>query len=81
MKVLLVEDDTATRAVLARAMERAGHAVAEVAGGTQALAAFVAARPDLVVLDVELPDLDGKLGQGPGALPQLLTRLWPFQAA
>ena len=69
MKVLLVEDDTATRAVLARALERAGHAVAEAAGGTQALAAFVAARPDLVVLDVELPDLDGKLGQGPGALP------------
>ncbi|WP_425832086.1 response regulator transcription factor [Streptomyces fractus] len=57
--VLVVEDDPALRNALVRALRDRGHAVATAATGMAGLDAAVTDRPDLVVLDLGLPDVDG----------------------
>ena len=57
--VLVIEDDQRIREVLARGLTGAGHAVRTEASGGAALAAVVDWQPDVVVLDLGLPDLDG----------------------
>lgn len=57
--VLLVEDDAAIRGALLRELAGRGHAVTHVAAGLPALEAIVDAPPDVVVLDLGLPDIDG----------------------
>jgi len=60
MKTILVVDDEAKIATLARDyLEHAGFAVLTVGDGEAALAAVRRRRPDLVVLDLGLPGLDG----------------------
>jgi DNA-binding response OmpR family regulator len=59
MRVLVVDDEPMVREVLERYLTRGGF-VAETAGdGEAALAAFDASRPDLVLLDLMLPKVDG----------------------
>jgi two-component system response regulator MtrA len=58
-RVLLVEDDRAIREFTARALERDGFSVTTVVSGSEGLAAFERETPDLALLDVMLPDLDG----------------------
>jgi two-component system OmpR family response regulator len=58
-KILIVDDDPAIRDVVRFALNRAGFEAVEAADGPAALDAFAAAAPDLVVLDVLLPGLDG----------------------
>jgi two-component system, OmpR family, response regulator len=58
-KVLLVDDDPHILEVLQFTLKNAGFATAAATDGAQALASFRADRPDLVVLDVSLPELDG----------------------
>jgi two-component system response regulator MprA len=57
--VLLVDDDAAIRRMLARTLVAEGYDVAVESGGGGALAAIELSAPDLVVLDIGLPDLDG----------------------
>ncbi|MGW0450219.1 response regulator transcription factor, partial [Streptosporangium sandarakinum] len=57
--VLLIEDDAVIRASLTRALRDRGHAVASAAAALDGLRLAVEERPDLVVLDLGLPDLDG----------------------
>jgi two-component system response regulator PrrA len=57
--VLVVDDDRAIRAVMERSLALEGFDVLAVADGEQALEAVVEARPDVVVLDVGLPGIDG----------------------
>lgn len=57
--VLVVEDDRKTSSLVKLYLENAGFEVAVAFDGGQALAAARARRPDLVVLDVMLPTLDG----------------------
>ena len=58
-QLLLVEDDPAIRSALARALTDRGHGVRTEATGMAGLQAAVDDRPDLVVLDLGLPDVDG----------------------
>jgi two-component system, OmpR family, response regulator RegX3 len=58
--ILLVEDEASISEPLAAALERAGFAVTTAATAAAGLDAFRNARPDLVLLDVMLPDGDGK---------------------
>jgi two-component system KDP operon response regulator KdpE len=58
-EVLLVEDDDETRAALARALRARGFRIVEAADGRSGLERWDARRPDLVLLDIGLPDLDG----------------------
>jgi len=59
MKLLLVEDNPAMQATLARSFERRGIRVATCDDGARALARWQASVPDVVVLDLSLPGLDG----------------------
>jgi two-component system, OmpR family, KDP operon response regulator KdpE len=58
-RVLVVEDDPGTRSNVVRSLDAHGYAVAEAADVAEALRAWDARRPDLVVLDLGLPDADG----------------------
>jgi DNA-binding response OmpR family regulator len=57
--LLLVEDDAAIRASLGRAMTERGHVVHSVGSALEGLRAVVDVEPDVVLLDLGLPDLDG----------------------
>lgn len=57
--VLLVEDEETLRKVLRSLLERDGFEVAEAADGAEALSAVDRLSPDAVVLDLNLPVLDG----------------------
>ena len=59
MKVLAVDDDADLLALVAFALRQAGYLVVEAADGPAALAAFSREEPGLVILDVNLPGLDG----------------------
>jgi DNA-binding response OmpR family regulator len=58
-QVLLVEDDGAIRTALTRALRDQGHTVTSLSSGMPALTAAVEQRPDVVILDLGLPDVDG----------------------
>jgi DNA-binding response OmpR family regulator len=58
-QLLLVEDDPAIRSALVRALSDRGHGVTTATTAMAGLQAAVEGRPDLVVLDLGLPDVDG----------------------
>lgn len=55
----LIEDDPRIREALVRALTQRGHSVRSATRGLQGLDDVIAGRPDLVVLDLGLPDVDG----------------------
>ena len=57
--LLLIEDDDAIRTGLELALTRQGHQVSAAASGEDGLRLFKEKRPDLIVLDVMLPGIDG----------------------
>ena len=57
--VLVVDDDAATREMLRRTMEGEGWSVSEAPNGRAALEGMGEQRPDLVVLDLMMPEMDG----------------------
>ncbi|MBZ5590229.1 MAG: response regulator [Acidobacteriia bacterium] len=59
LSLLLVDDDAATRAVLARTLTRDGWEVREAENGRVALERFEECRPTLVLLDLMMPEMDG----------------------
>jgi two-component system response regulator MprA len=58
-RVLVVDDDRAVRESLRRSLEFNGYAVALAADGAEALASISGSVPDVVVMDVMMPRLDG----------------------
>ena len=60
MRILVVEDETLLRGLVARSLESSGHQVVSARHGREALELALAEPPDLVVTDVILPDLDGE---------------------
>ena len=58
-RVLVVDDESDIRGLVRALLERAGHEVLEAADGQEALRSFYSQRPDLVLLDVSMPLLDG----------------------
>ena len=57
--ILVIEDDADIRLLLETLLTRAGHAVVTAEDGTSGLRSLFNSRPDAVVLDLGLPDLDG----------------------
>ncbi|WP_439621885.1 response regulator [Gemmata sp.] len=57
--ILVVDDSALSRRVSRRILEGAGHAVTEAADGLTALERYSLDRPDLVLLDVTMADLNG----------------------
>src|SRR6478672_11467096 len=58
-RVLVAEDDADVRELVCTILRRAGHDASEARDGQQALRALYDVRPDLVILDVAMPELDG----------------------
>ncbi len=58
-KVLIIDDETAFRELLRLYLDELGVTVQEAGDGASALAALDEERPDLVILDVQLPDISG----------------------
>ncbi|MBM3848243.1 MAG: response regulator [Verrucomicrobia bacterium] len=58
-KILVVDDDPGNRDLLRRRLQREGHEVLEASTGLGALDAMRMSLPDLVLLDIEMPDIDG----------------------
>jgi len=59
MQILLVEDDQALASALQQALQKQGYAVNAVATGEAAIYVIDTDAPDLVILDLGLPDIDG----------------------
>ena len=59
MQILIVDDSPTIRAGLRNMLEKMGHAVTDAADGEIALASFKASPPDLVLIDVMMPVMDG----------------------
>ncbi len=58
-RILVVEDEPAIARLLKTCLESCGYAVQTAGGGEEGLRYAVEHHPDLVILDVRLPDLDG----------------------
>jgi two-component system KDP operon response regulator KdpE len=75
--VLVIEDDLPIRESVARGLVAAGHVVRTEATGAAALTASVDWRPDVVVLDLGLPDIDGadvlRMLRGVSAVPVIVA--------
>jgi len=58
-RVLVAEDNIINQKLLTRLLERAGHEVRLAGNGREALAAFEGERFDLVLMDLQMPEMDG----------------------
>jgi DNA-binding response OmpR family regulator len=58
-RVLVVDDDSDIRRLVRELLERAGYEVVDAANGREGLRTLYATSPDLVLLDVSMPELDG----------------------
>ncbi len=76
-KILVIDDDPAARTVLRKLLEASGFLVDEAADGTQALSMISQAAPDLLLLDLKMPVMDGfevlrKLNETSRAMPVIV---------
>jgi DNA-binding response OmpR family regulator len=60
VQVLIIEDDDRIRPLLMRSLDQRGYAVDSAVTGMQGLQRAIETRPDLVILDLGLPDVDGR---------------------
>ena len=58
-RILVVDDDADVRGLVRELLERAGASVREAADGREALRVLYDVRPEVIVLDVTMPELDG----------------------
>jgi DNA-binding response OmpR family regulator len=77
MNVLLVEDEPRIASFVVKGLEAHGYAVENVATGAQALDRIRAGEPDVIVLDLALPDVDGldvlrRLREGGTVVPVII---------
>lgn len=58
-KILVIEDNEQNLYLVTFLLEKHGHGVIQARSGEQGIAAAAIASPDLILLDIQLPDLDG----------------------
>lgn len=58
-KVLVVDDAAFMRVRLSSLLRQAGHQVVEASNGVEAVEAYEAEKPDLVFMDITMPEMDG----------------------
>jgi two-component system response regulator MprA len=80
--VLVVEDEADLRILYEYALRKEGYEVVAVSGGWEAVAVVQQNRPDLVVLDIRMPELDGlkalrRILRIDGTIPVLIHSAYP----
>ncbi len=86
-RILVVDDERGMREVLSVLLEREGHAVTVASDGAEALEKYGGVRPDLVLVDVRMPKMDGIAllralkGRDPGALVIVMTAYSTWDSA
>ncbi len=87
-RILIMEDDPQQSRLMRRLLEHAGHQVTIAEDGESGLRSALAAVPDLILLDMGLPDLDGQTVAGLLKGSSLLTHVpvvavtaWPQDVA
>jgi two-component system, cell cycle response regulator DivK len=58
-RILVVDDNQDNRELVVKVLRRHGYRTSEAADGEEALASAAAERPDLILMDISLPGLDG----------------------
>ncbi|HTD66126.1 MAG TPA: response regulator [Candidatus Limnocylindria bacterium] len=71
-RILVVDDDTSVREWIARVLEEQSYDVIVAATAREAVSMFLAGSPDLVLLDLNMPDEDG------WEIFRTMHKLWPF---
>jgi CheY-like chemotaxis protein len=86
MKILIAEDNAVNRELLRELLEMRGHAVLEARDGEEALRVVEESKPDILLLDLGMPVLDGygtvrKIRENPGfaTLPVLAVTAYAMQ--
>ncbi|HVY91537.1 MAG TPA: response regulator, partial [Bryobacteraceae bacterium] len=59
LRILIVDDDEDLRVLARRALERAGHSVMEAENGAECLSMVSTGKPQLIILDLNMPGMDG----------------------
>jgi two-component system sensor histidine kinase/response regulator len=59
LRILVVEDNTVNQRVAVRILERQGHAWVTASNGREALQAIAVERFDVVLMDIQMPEMDG----------------------
>src|SRR5687767_6387050 len=87
-RILIIEDNYDSSRLAARLLQRSGHDVLVAPDGEMGLTTAFGSRPDLILVDMGLPDLDGQtvvalLRQQPGLEPVLIIAFtaWPEDTA
>lgn len=57
--ILIVEDDDSIREIVVRVLESEGYVTQEATNGLKALEQFYITLPDLIILDIKMPEMDG----------------------
>jgi CheY-like chemotaxis protein len=60
MRVLLVDDQEDSRNVIRAMLEKLGHEVVEAAGGREAIEVALHRNPDVILMDLSMPEVDGR---------------------
>lgn len=86
--ILIMEDDPYQSRLMRRLLEHAGHHVVVESSGEQGLQTAMASPPDLILLDMGLPDLDGqtvaallKASSLLSKVPLVVVTAWPKETA
>lgn len=58
-KIMIVDDEEKVRYAVRKILEKSGHEVLEASGGKECLKKLKKEKPDLILLDVIMPDMDG----------------------
>jgi CheY-like chemotaxis protein len=84
-RVLVVDDSAVVRDLMMQVLEHAGFDVTVAAGGAEAITEFSAGRPDIVLLDIDMPEIDGfevlrRIRDADGSVPIVMLSLRTSQA-
>lgn len=87
-KILIIEDDPYHARLMVKLLERAGYEVLHEAEGESGLKLALSEKPDLILLDMGLPDLDGQTAAGLikgstflSETPVIAVTAWPKDTA
>lgn len=84
MKILVVDDDSSIRTLYKEELEEEGYEVVVASSGEEALRLFEQEKPDLVTLDILMPDMDGiqvlrKLKELNPRLPIIMSTAYDYR--